>query len=246
MQMSGSSQKTHSFITTNKGKQMTSTKTVPTATIRSTIAFASISIFLMVAPALATAYFGLGIFTVMSESMKPYMAAGDEIVTDVVSAHDVQIGDVILFVNPENLEQIAHRVVKTSTTDNLHYVITTKGDANPAVDTPALTFNTNASIRRVITVVPKIGFVLDVVSSTATKTGGSIALIGYLIYLIRKTRRKVESSNSTISGALTDAEITARVENLVKEHLSSTATTFVPANSTSPTQNQNNRADIYL
>ena len=225
---------------------MASTKAVDGSTVRSTIAFASISIFLMVAPALATAYFGLGIFTVMSESMKPYMAAGDEIVTDVVSAHDVQIGDVILFVNPDNLEQIAHRVVKTTTTDNQVYTITTQGDANPAVDTPALTYNTNAPIRRVITVVPKIGFVLDVVSSTATKTVGSLALIGYLVYLIRKTRRNVEAANPSVAGTLSDAEIAARVESLVREHLSSTSSTFVPAIKTSPTQNQNNRADNYL
>ena len=225
---------------------MASTKAVDGSTVRSTIAFASISIFLMVAPALATAYFGLGIFTVMSESMKPYMAAGDEIVTDVVSAHEVQVGDVILFVNPDNLEQIAHRVVKTTTPDNQVYTISTQGDANPAVDTPALTYNTNAPIRRVITVVPKIGFVLDVISSTATKTAGSVALIGYLVYLIRKTRRNVEAAKPSVAGTLSDAEIAARVESLVREHLSSTSSTFVPAIKTSPTQNQNNRADNYL
>ena len=225
---------------------MASNKTVGSATVRSTIAFASITIFLMVAPALATAYFGLGIFTVTSDSMKPYMAAGDEIVTDVVSANDVQIGDVILYVDPENLELIAHRVVQANTTDSQIYTITTQGDANPAVDSPALNFNKNAPIRRVITVVPKIGFVLDAVSSTATKTAGSVVLIAYLIYVVRKTRRNVEAAKPTVTGTLTDAEIAQRVENLVREHLSSTSSTYVPSITTSPTQNQNNRADIYL
>ena len=225
---------------------MASNKAVGSATVRSTIAFASISIFLMVAPALATAYFGLGFFTVASDSMKPYMASGDEIVTDVIVANEVQVGDVILFVNPENLEQTAHRVVQTNTTDNQIYTITTQGDANPTVDSPALNFNTNTPIRRGITVVPKIGFVLDAVSSTATKTGGSVALIAYLIYVILKTRRKVEAAKPTVTGTLTDAEIALRVENLVREHLSSTSSTYVPATTTYPTQNQNNRADIYL
>jgi len=217
-------------------------KTVAKRSFRSTIAFASITIFLMVAPALASAYFGFGIFTVMSQSMKPYMSAGDEILTDVVSAHDVRIGDVILFVNPENLEQTAHRVTKSATVDNQSYTITTKGDSNPAVDTPSLTFNTNAPIRRVIGVVPGVGYFLDAVSSTATKTVGSIALIGYLVYLIRKTRRDVEPTE--LSGALADEEIAKRVEQLVREHLKSMPATF-PLPASNPIS-ESKKADVYL
>jgi len=198
-------------------------RSVNKATIRTTIAFTSISIFLMVAPALATAYFGIGVFTIKSESMKPYMQAGDAIVTDVVSAHDVKIGEVILAVNPDNLEQVAHRVMKISTTDNLHYTITTKGDSNPVVDTPALTFHTNAPIRKVIGVVPKIGYVFDVISSTLTKTAGSLALIAYLVYLVRKTRRIVEPTDPSVTALLGESEIAERVEILVREHLKNAA-----------------------
>lgn len=217
-------------------------KTVSKKTFRSTIGFASITIFLMVAPALASSYFGFGIFTVMSQSMKPYMSAGDEILTDVVTAHDVKIGDVILFVNPDNLEQVAHRVTNSATIDKQSYTITTKGDSNPAVDTPSLTFNTNAPIRRVIGVVPGVGYFLDAVSSTATKTGGSIALIGYLIYLIRKSRRDDEPVLA--SGALAEDEIAKRVEQLVKEHLK---TNSVVSSSPAPASiSDSNKADVYL
>ena len=188
-------------------------------TVRSTIVFTSITVFLMVAPALASAYFGMGIFTVMSQSMKPYMSAGDEILTDVVSAHDIHIGDVVLFVNPDNMEQIAHRVVLNSTEDNQHFTITTKGDSNPAVDTPALTFHTDAPIRRVIGVVPKVGYVLDVISSTATKTLGAFGLIAYLVYLVRHTRREVDTANTQESARINEADIASRVELLVKQHL---------------------------
>ena len=225
-------------------------KTVSKKTFRSTIAFASITIFLMVAPALASAYFGFGIFTVMSQSMQPYMSAGDEILTDVVSAHDVQIGDVVLFINPDNLEQVAHRVTKSETLDNQSYTITTKGDSNPAFDTPSLTFNTNAPIRRVIGVVPGVGYFLDAVSSTATKTVGSIGLIGYLVYLIRKSRRDDEPVIT--SGLLAEDEIAKRVEQLVKEHLKSIPTTNSPALAEVPraispiSHQQNSKADIYI
>ena len=219
-------------------------KSVSKKTFRSTIGFASITIFLMVAPALASSYFGLGIFTVMSQSMKPYMSAGDEILTDVVSAHDVQVGDVILYVNPDTLEQVAHRVTKSETLDNQSYTITTKGDSNPAVDTPSLTFNTNAPLRRVIGVIPGAGYILNKVSSTATKTGVTIALIGYLVYIIRKTRRDEEPVIA--SGALAEDEIAKRVEQLVKEHLKSMPATNSPAAVDPELNPKNNKAEIYI
>ena len=219
-------------------------KSATNKTFRSTIAFASITIFLMVVPALASAYFGFGIFTVMSQSMKPYMSAGDEILTDVVSAHDVKTGDVILFINPDNLEQIAHRVIKSTTNDSQHYIFTTKGDSNSAVDTPTLTYHTNAPIRRVIAVVPAVGYFLDAVSSTATKTVGSIGLIGYLVFLIRKSRKDAEPA--VISGALAEEEITKRVEQLVKEHLKSVSVTHSLPVTDPPSDQQDNQAKIYL
>lgn len=244
--MSGSSQITHSFITKSKGTGMASKKVAGGSTILSTFVFVSIAIFVMVAPALASSYFGLGIFTVTSDSMKPYMAAGDQILTNVVTAGDVQVGDVILFVNPETLEQTAHRVVEKKTTGDQLYTVTTQGDSNPVVDSPTLAFNEKAPIRRVMTVVPKIGFVLDIASSTPIKSGGAVVVIAYLIYIIRKTRRNVEATKQAATVAMTDAEIAQRVEALVREHLSSTSSTFVPTTTSSPTQNQNNRTDNYL
>ena len=219
-------------------------KTVSKKTFRSTIGFASITIFLMVAPALASAYFGFGIFTVMSQSMKPYMSAGDEILTDVVKANEVRVGDVILFINPDNLEQIAHRVTNSETIDNKSFTITTKGDSNPSIDTPSLIFNTNAPVRRVIGVVPKVGYFLDAVSSTATKTGGSIALIGYLVYIIRKSRK--ESEPAGVSGALAEDVIAKRVEQLVKEHLKSMPVTHTPPVAASLLDQENNQPKIFI
>jgi signal peptidase I len=244
-QMSGSSQEPHSFITTNKETTMASKTENGSATLRSTVAFAAISMISMLVPALVAVYFGLGIFTVTSDSMKPYMAAGDGIITGTVLVRDIQVGDVILFVNPDNLEQTSHRVVQTMR-DNRNFVITTKGDANPAVDSPAISVNADSRIQKVIIAVPKIGFVLDGISSTATKTGGAVVVIAYLVYAIRKARRKVEAAKPTAVAALTDAEIAERVENLVREHLSSIAGAYVPTTTTSPTQNQNNRTDNYL
>lgn len=215
------------------------------ATLHSTIAFAAISVLSMLVPALLAVYLGLGIFTVTSDSMKPYVAAGDGIITGTILVRDVQVGDVILFVNPDNLEQTSHRVVETIS-NKRNYILTTKGDANPVVDSPAITLNADSKIQKVIIAVPKIGFLLDGISSTSTKTVGSVVVIAYLIYAIRKARRKVEATKPAVVAALTDAEIAERVENLVREHMSSISSTYVPATTTSPTQNQNNRKDNYL
>ena len=219
-------------------------KSVSKKTFRSTIGFASITIFLMVAPALASTYFGLGIFTVTSQSMKPYINAGDEILTDVVTAYEVNVGDVILYVNPDTLEQVAHRVTKSETLDNQSYTITTKGDSNPAIDTPSLTFNRNAPLRRVIGVIPGVGYLLNKVSSPATKTGGAIALIGYLAYIIRKTRRDDEPVLA--SGALAEDEIAKRVEQLVREHLKSMPATNSPVAIDVHSDQKNKKEEIYI
>ena len=109
----------------------------------------------------------------------------------------------------------------------MHYTITTKGDENPAVDTPSLTYHTNAPIRKVVGVIPKIGYALDLISSTATKTAGSIFLIGYLVFLIRKTRRIVEP-------VAIDEEIAKKVEDLVQSHLKAITASASPVIPQSP------------
>ncbi len=195
----------------------------------STVVFASISIFLMVAPALASSYFGIGVFTVLSQSMKPYMAAGDGIVTNVVQARNVNTGDVVLVQNPKSFEQVSHRVVEVKTTDNTQYTITTKGDANPAVDTPSLTFNADASLRRVVTVVPKVGFVLNSLSSTVGRVGGVVALIAYLVYLMRKVRKQAQKEEEVLITSTDEVDIASRIELLVKEHLKSLDKTIAPS-----------------
>ena len=195
----------------------------------STLVFASMSIFLMVAPALASSYFGIGVFTVLSQSMKPYMAAGDGIVTNVVLARDVHIGDVVLVQNPKSFEQVSHRVVEVKTTDNTQYTITTKGDANPAADTPALTFNADASLRRVVSVVPKVGYALNSLSSTVGRVGGIVALIAYLVYLMRKMRKSNVEMEETSNISTQESDIATHVEHLVKEHLKSLDKTIAPS-----------------
>ena len=253
----GTTSQLHRNLITPSERENMARRSVNKKTVRTTIAFASITIFLMVAPALASAYFGAGLYTVMSQSMKPHMSAGDAIITDVVSAHDVRVGDIVLTTNPDNMKQVAHRVVQNSTIDNIHYTITTKGDSNPQVDMPALTFHSNAPLRKVIAVVPKVGYALDLISSTITKTAGSLALIAYLIYLVRKTRRTVELNAQELNSLTSDEEINVKVQQLVQEHLTkitgaspatlptvSRESVVTPAEVTS--QLQRSKADIYL
>jgi signal peptidase len=162
-------------------------------------AFTSIAIFFLIAPAVASSYFSINIFTVTSQSMKPYISAGDEIVTTVVLARDVKVGNIIIIASPNNIEKVSHRVVSITTTDNLSYTISTKGDANPIVDSPTQTYSAGTSIRKVVTVVPKVGYLLSSVSSTATKIFASIGFIVYLVSIYRRAGRKLVTANLSVS-----------------------------------------------
>ena len=145
-------------------------------------------ILVLISPALLTAYFGLSVHTIISGSMKPTMKPGDEIIADVVPASQVHVGDVVLYLNPESWAMTAHRVIK-KTQDGQGVKLTMKGDANPVAD-PEVGFAAVQPIRKVIYTVPRVGYVLNSLSSTLVKGFGLLIfiLIGLALYF--KARRQ--------------------------------------------------------
>jgi len=87
-------------------------------------------------------YFGLQIvlatktpfLSVASGSMNPALEVGDLVIVQGVSPTSIQVGDIIVFDKPQGSRTI-HRVNKTQTLENGTALFTTKGDANPFVDT---------------------------------------------------------------------------------------------------------------
>ena len=145
-------------------------------------------ILVLISPALLTTYFGLSVHTIMSGSMKPTMKPGDEIIADVVPANQIHVGDVVLYLNPQSWAMTAHRVIK-KTQDGQGVKLTMKGDANPIAD-PEVGFAAVQPVRKVIYTVPRVGYLLNSLSSTLVKGFGVMIfiLIGLTLYF--KTRRQ--------------------------------------------------------
>ncbi|HET7487889.1 MAG TPA: signal peptidase I [Acidimicrobiales bacterium] len=124
----------------------------------------------MLATAAAVVVFHVGVRPVLSGSMRPTFGPGSLLVTRQVPVEDVRPGEVIVFHAPAGQGDYAHRV--TSLTPADRPVVTTKGDANPAVD-PWKAELLGRSVPVVVTSVPGVGRVL----SAAQEAGIRVALI---------------------------------------------------------------------
>ena len=91
--------------------------------------------------------------TVTSNSMEPYMQAGDILLTRQVSTDSVQLRDVVVLPIPESRDlRYTHRVLELAKKAG-NIVIKTKGDANPIPDEWSLEI-TSEQIPKVIAVIP--------------------------------------------------------------------------------------------
>ncbi len=215
-------------------------RSINSKTTKLNVAFMIFLVSIMVLPALASAYFGVGIHTAMSGSMRPNLFPGDELISDVVAAKDTKVGDIVLLLNPDNLEMEAHRIVSKTPIDKVHWNIITKGDANSVTD-PVQKLHGYTPVRRVIAIIPKVGYVLDVLSSTVVKTIGGALLIGINIFFILKFRRReVVLTKANFAGE-SDQEIATKVKALFDEHVKN----LVPP-AINPTNNNENRNMDYV
>jgi signal peptidase len=97
--------------------------------------------------------------TVLSDSMKPYFAAGDLVIVTPEPVRDVRVGQVISIKIPTGDHHVqTHRVIQI-VRGGAHPVIRTKGDANTARDdwTARLDGSTAWQVRLVV---PKLGWLI--------------------------------------------------------------------------------------
>lgn len=94
--------------------------------------------------------------TVLSGSMRPTIDPGDVVVATPIPSDDVRTGDVVTFQRPNGSGTVTHRVTAVHRADG-ELEITTKGDANEAVDTYAVTFVGDTAWRTKV-VIPKVGY----------------------------------------------------------------------------------------
>lgn len=90
--------------------------------------------------------------TVLSNSMRPTVSAGDVAVTRAIPIESLRAGDVIAFVPPNSTQPVLHRITSLG-----GGVITTRGDANTVDDPWRLTLR-GTTAYRLVAVVPSLGW----------------------------------------------------------------------------------------
>lgn len=168
---------------------------------RLNLAFSIFLALALVLPAVLSVYLGIGIHTVVTGSMRPTIQQGDLMISKVERVSRVKVGDVVLLLSPITGQMQAHRVIsKVNSGDMTTFV--TKGDANPVADAP-VSVGTVTLTRRVISIVPKFGYVMKVVSSTIARTiAGLSFVIVFFVFVYsqivrRRNDRKQSNFNST-------------------------------------------------
>lgn len=154
--------------------------------------------------------FGVRPFAVLSGSMTPAIGVGDLVFTQPTAFDDIHEGDVITFVLNDNLDVATHRVVAI---DRDQQLITTKGDANSAVDGNPVWYPNVVGVVKFD--IPKLGYALNwfsvmsnkIIAITAVVAAFIVALI---VDMLRRParRRAVEgpaSSDDSTSGRRGDA-----------------------------------------
>ena len=92
--------------------------------------------------------------------MEPYIQVGDAVVVRSLEQVSIAPGDVVTYQDPKNPELfITHRVVSINESRG---VVTLKGDANRANDTP---IPNSFIVGEVSVVAPKIGYTIDALRS---------------------------------------------------------------------------------
>ncbi len=127
-------------------------------------------------------------------SMTPTLSPGDMLFLQGVPEQEIEVGDIIVFRNPLNPEDlIVHRVVRIVVRDGGYY-FTTKGD-NPRTNPWSLwyekDFPSTHIVGRVFFRIPMVGWVW-----IAAKTPiGTAVLIGCIFLIIIQELRRKESVN---------------------------------------------------
>ena len=129
-------------------------------------------------------------------SMTPTLSPGDVLLLQGVSPDEIEVGDIIVFRNPRNPDDlIVHRVVQIVIRDSRYY-FTTKGD-NPRTNPWSLSYERDFSatyiMGKMIFRVPFIGWVWIAVKTPV----GTAVLIGCIILIAVQELKGKETETCT-------------------------------------------------
>jgi signal peptidase I len=147
--------------------------------------------------------------TVLSGSMRPTFSPGDMVIVVPEPVSAVRVGQVISYHVPTGAHQVeTHRVVRILQA-GAHPVVQTRGDANNWPD-PWVARLEGETAWRMIAVVPRLGYVVNWLRDTTTRTAaivvapGLLALLALIdIWRIDDGRRRRASDPASNSNART-------------------------------------------
>ena len=119
----------------------------------------------------------VGVAPVLSDSMVPTFSAGDLVVTRLVDARDLRVGDVPAVVPPGESSPYVHRIVEVR--PGARPVLVTRGDANGVAD-PWRAELTTEQVPVVVASVPAVGHLLVALGSSSSRAL-LVALLGLAV-----------------------------------------------------------------
>ena len=127
---------------------------------------------------------------VVTGSMQPTIPIGSLVVTESLPAGQLQVGDIMVFPNPNDTKlTIVHRIVWLSHDQSGDVLVKTKGDYNALPDQWTLKRAANADADKVIEILPGAGTVAGYLQTIGF--AGLVLLIAGVIvfYGVRKVRQ---------------------------------------------------------
>ena len=118
--------------------------------------FIAIALAAAISPAVLTSQFGYGFSPILTGSMQPSANAGDVYITRLVQASEIAVGDVIAVNNQVTGTYYSHRVTEIRDINGT-LRITTRGDANDAIDREPYMVSPIGTISQVQYRIPVIG-----------------------------------------------------------------------------------------
>jgi signal peptidase I len=129
---------------------------------------------------------------VLSGSMRPGIQPGDLAVIKPAPTNELRVGEIIAYLPPGQTTPVLHRIVSITSAG-----IVTQGDANRVADPWGRVKPQTTTVERLVAVVPKVGWLIDI-RRTLLIVAGGVLLLAVAIAVGSSTRK---SSGATDDSA---------------------------------------------
>ena len=155
------------------------------------IAFIAFIALVAVVPALLSTYFGIVVYASSSSSMNASIYQGDLMVSKLMPASKLHLGDVVLLRNEHTWDLEVRQVTVASTPSGGDLTTITTETEKGAVSSDSYILNSATPIHKITSVIPKFGDLMIILTSIFAKIGiGLSLLILNIVVQIRRSRKR--------------------------------------------------------